>query len=323
MKVVSLFSGAGGLDLGLIQAGHEIIWANDIYEDAVATYRRNIGDHIDTRDISNIPSHDIPTADIVVGGFPCQGFSVANWGRIVDDERNKLYREMVRVVLDKQPRFFVAENVKGLTSLGKGEVLEKIVSDFSQAGYETQWKVLNAADYGVPQKRMRFVLLGIRKDISIPHVVFPPKVSHQNPESKVRDQSLKLWLTVGEALSHLPEPEDAPDIPNHDYSRYKLRFNGHLGNRYIDPNQPAPTVTGRGDEKGGVVVLHHPKNHRRMSARELAAVQSFPDDFVFEGTRTSAYRQIANAVPPALGRAIGIMLDENETVVRCALGKVV
>lgn len=311
MKVISLFSGAGGLDLGLIKAGHDIVWANDIFVDAVSTYRRNIGDHIDTRDICEIPSSEIPSADVVVGGFPCQGFSVANWGRTVSDERNKLYIEMVRVVSDKQPKFFIAENVKGLVSLGKGEVLKRIVSDFADAGYKTIWMVLNSADYGAPQKRMRFVMLGIRNDISNFEVFFPPKPTHQDPKSKQKDTKLKPWLTVGKALAHIPEPDDAPDLPNHEFSKYKLRFNGHIGHRVIDPDQPAPTVTGRGDEKGGVVVLHHPKNHRRMSARELAAVQSFPDDFVFEGTKTSAYRQIANAVPPALGYAIGVMLSKN------------
>ncbi len=160
MKIISLFSGAGGLDLGLIQAGHEIVWANDIFIDAVETYKRNIGNHVDTRDISEIPSSGIPDADVVVGGFPCQGFSVANWGRTVGDSRNRLYREMVRVVSDKQPQFFVAENVKGLVSLGKGAILENIIRDFNEVGYRTCWKVLNSADYGAPQKRMRFVMLG-------------------------------------------------------------------------------------------------------------------------------------------------------------------
>lgn len=312
MKIVSLFCGAGGFDLGLIQAGHEIIWANDIYDDAIATYRRNIGDHVDVRDISRISSSDIPTADVVVGGFPCQGFSVANWGRTVDDTRNKLYREMVRVVSDKKPCFFVAENVKGLVSLGKGIVLKKILSDFFDVGYIPKWGILNSADYGVPQKRMRLVILGVRKDKVQPQIHFPPKPTHQDPNSKTQDPTLKTWLTVGEALSRFPEPEEAPEIPNHQYSRYKLRFNGYLGHRYIDPNKPAPTVTGRGDDKGGVVVLHHPMNHRRMSVREIAAVQSFPDDFVFEGPKSSAYRQIANAVPPLLGQAIGVMLNNNE-----------
>ena len=312
MKVVSLFSGAGGFDLGLIQAGHEVIWANDIYKDAVATYRRNIGVHVDTRDISEIPSTDIPSSDVIVGGFPCQGFSVANWGRTIHDERNKLYKEMVRVIIDKKPSFFLTENVKGLISLGKGEILKRIVVDFSEAGYETSWKVLNSADYGVPQKRMRFVMLGVRSDLpTASSMIFPPSPTHQDPKEKDRDPTRKPWLSVGRALSHIPEPEVAPNLPNHDYSRYKLRFNGYLGHRFIDPDKPAPTVTARGDEKGGVVVLHHPKNHRRMSARELATVQSFPDDFIFEGTKTSAYRQIANAVPPTLGRAIGDVLSKN------------
>ncbi|MUM77565.1 DNA (cytosine-5-)-methyltransferase [Pseudodesulfovibrio sp. F-1] len=322
MDVISLFSGAGGLDLGLIQAGHRIVWANDIYEDAVATYRRNIGNHVDVKDIYNISSSDIPDGDVVVGGFPCQGFSVANWNRTTGDKRNKLYREMVRVIRDKRPRFFIAENVKGIVSLGKGEVLKRIIGDFRSTGYKTYWKVLNSADFGVPQKRMRFVMLGVREDIFVEEVPFPPKPTHVEPGKGSLGQLLP-WVTVGEALAHYPEPDDAPDIPNHDYSKYKLRFNGHLGHRYIDPNQPAPTVTGRGDDKGGVVVLHHPNNHRRMSARELATVQSFPDDFVFEGTRTSAYRQIANAVPPKLGQAIGRMLNAVEEKSRVRIAEAV
>lgn len=319
MRIVSLFSGAGGFDLGLVQAGHDVIWANDIYADAIETYVRNIGDHVDTRSISDIPSSEIPAGDVVVGGFPCQGYSVANWERTVNDERNLLYREMVRVVRDKQPAFFVAENVKGIISLGKGAVLEYIISDFAASGYRTLWKILNAADYGTPQKRMRFVMLGVREDLAIPHVVFPPKATHC-PEGGREQDHLKTWVTVGEALAHIPEPEEAPDIPNHECSQYKLRFNGHLGHRWINPDLPAPTVTARGDEKGGVVVLHHPNNHRRMSARELAIVQSFPDDFVFSGTKTSAYRQIANAVPPKLGLAIGKMLSENATLLHSQSG---
>jgi DNA (cytosine-5)-methyltransferase 1 len=314
MKIVSLFSGCGGLDLGLIQAGHEIIWANDIFIDAAKTYRKNIATHIDERDIREIQSSEIPDCDVIVGGFPCQGFSIANMNRNIEDIRNQLYRQMIRVIHDKQPMFFIGENVKGIISLGKGEVLKKIIIDFEEAGYVTHWKVVNAADYGVPQMRMRLIIFGVRKDISSKDFAFPPEVTHANPE---KSESLKLlpWKKIGDALSHFPEPEDGNNIPNHENSKYKLRFNGHLGHRRIDPDRPAPTVTGRGDEKGGVVVLHHPGNHRRMSAREIAATQSFPDDFIFEGTKTSAYRQIANAVPPLLGKAIGIMLNENEKIV--------
>lgn len=121
MKIVSLFSGAGGMDLGLKMSGHDIIWANDIFEDAVKTYEANLGKNITRVNICDVKSQDIPACDVVVGGFPCQGFSVANWGRTVSDPRNQLYREMVRVVRDKKPRFFVCENVKGLASLGGGQ----------------------------------------------------------------------------------------------------------------------------------------------------------------------------------------------------------
>lgn len=312
MRVVSLFSGAGGLDLGLVQAGLRVVWANDIFADAARTYRMNIGAHVDERDISCVESFEIPDCDVVVGGFPCQGFSVANWGRSLQDPRNQLYKQMVRVVRDKQPRYFLGENVKGLSSFGKGEVLKTIVNEFAQVGYKVRHALINAADYGVPQARKRLLILGVRNDLS-DNFAFPPLPTHGDPAT-VRMSGLNPWVSVGKALAHFPEPEVASDIPNHECSKYKLTFNGHLGHRRIDPTKPAPTVTARGDERGGVVVLHHPRNHRRMTARELAAVQSFPDSFAFCGTKTSAYRQIANAVPPLLGKAIGRMLSLAESV---------
>jgi DNA (cytosine-5)-methyltransferase 1 len=310
MRVVSLFSGAGGLDLGLVQAGLQIVWANDNFVEAAETYASNIGPHIDTRDICNINAGEIPDCDAIVGGFPCQGFSVANWGRQSHDPRNQLYREMVRVIAAKKPRFFVGENVKGLVSMAKGEALGTIIADLEGCGYRVEHAVVNAADYGVPQARMRLLIFGIRQDVNWTGT-FPPQPSHAHPDVAPM-LGLKPWVSVGEALAHLPEPERGGHIPNHECSKYKLRFNGHLGHRRIDPIKPAPTVTSRGDDRGGVVVLHHPNNHRRMTARELAAVQSFPDTFVFAGPKTAAYRQISNAVPPLLGQAIGRMLIHEE-----------
>lgn len=306
MRVVSLFAGVGGLDLGFIRAGHEIVWANDFDKDAAATYRRNIGNHIVCDDITEINSSDIPDCDIVIGGFPCQGFSVANMKRAEQDKRNFMYQQLLRVIKDKNPKFFVAENVKGILSLGKGSVISMIMQDFDDAGYKVKYKVLNAADYGIPQKRERVIFIGARKDMDI-NINFPTS-THINPgmlsSPALFDENLKPWVSVGDALDDIPEPEDAPEIPNHTYSKYKLRFNGYLGHRRVDPNKPAPTVTGRGDNKGGVVVLHHPSNLRRMSARELATVQSFPMDFIFEGAQSTVYRLIANAVPPILAEAI-------------------
>ena len=148
MRVISLFSGAGGLDLGLIQAGNTVIWANDIDENAVATYKENIGDHIVCDDIKNIAIRDLPDAEVVVGGFPCQGFSLANRRRSIEDERNQLYRFFYDTIKEKQPKFFIAENVKGILSLGKGEIIRQIVDDFKGAGYLTEVHLVNMADYG-------------------------------------------------------------------------------------------------------------------------------------------------------------------------------
>jgi DNA (cytosine-5)-methyltransferase 1 len=300
MRVVSLFSGAGGLDLGFIKAGHEVVWANDNYEDAVETYKLNIGNHIICKDIREVPSEVIPNHDILIGGFPCQGFSLANTGRNEKDERNKLYLEFLRVLEDKKPLFFVAENVKGILSLGKGEIFKMIIADFSKAGYKVKYKVLNAADYGVPQKRQRVIIIGTREDIDV-------NIQYPNPTRSNEVglfENLDPWVTIGEALKEIPDPDGKHNLLNHTYSKFKLKFNGYIGNRAIDPNKPAPTVTARGDAKGGVVVLHHPNNKRRMSVRELAVVQSFPLDFEFYGSNSSAYRQIGNAVPPKLGQKI-------------------
>ncbi len=300
MKVVSLFSGVGGLDLGFINAGHEIIWANDNYADAVETYKKNIGKHILLKNIEDVSIDEIPNHDILIGGFPCQGFSVANMKRTESDARNKLYLEFLRVLINKRPKFFVAENVKGILSLSKGKVFEMILEDFSSAGYNVKYKVLNAANYGVPQKRQRVIIIGIRKNIA-------QNISHPEPTHSENDftfYNTKPWVSIGEALKNIPDPDKKNNLKNHTYSKFKLKFNGYLGNRAIDPDKPAPTVTARGDSKGGVVVLHHPSNLRRMSVRELASTQSFPLDFEFIGTNSSAYRQIGNAVPPRLAIAI-------------------
>lgn len=298
MKVVSLFSGCGGLDLGLIQAGHEIIWANDFDADSVATYSKNINSHAVLSPIQDVLSSSVPDSDVVVGGFPCQGFSQANLLRFEDDERNRLYLEFLRIVRDKQPKYFLAENVRGILSLADGSAIKKIEEDFSAVGYRVKKQLFNVADYGVPQSRWRVIIAGTRKDLPESLDYNYPKATHGNPKSKIK--GIKPWVTIKQALAGIPEPEEKHKLLNHIYSQYKVT------NR---------TVTGRGDERGGVVVLHHPNNKRRMTARELAAVQSFPDNFKFTGAKSSAYRQIANAVPPLLGRAIGKMLKENEKLI--------
>lgn len=304
MRVVSLFSGAGGLDLGFRMAGHEIIWANDIYGDAVETYRNNLGDHIVCEDIFNITADDVPDCDIIIGGFPCQGFSVANTKRHESDERNALYKELIRIISSKNPKFFLAENVKGLTNLAHGNVFQMILHDFTELGYKVKYKILNAADYGVPQTRERVIIVGVRNDIDFEYVY--PAPTHNRDGS----DGLQRWVSVGEVMSRIPDPDLPNDLPNHEYSKYKLNFNGYLGHRPLDPDKPAPTVTARGDNKGGVVILPHPNSERRMSCRELAAVQSFPLDYVFSGNCSSIYRQIGNAVPPLLAFAVANVFNQ-------------
>jgi DNA (cytosine-5)-methyltransferase 1 len=204
----------------------------------------------------------------------------------------------LRIIAAKRPKFFVAENVKGILSLAKGQVMEMILEDFKSIGFKVQKKVLNAADYGVPQLRERVFIVGVRDDVDCAYEYPDPTHSADGRDG------LPKWIGIGEALSMLPDPDGPHDVHNHEYSKYKLRFNGYLGHRRIDPLRPAPTVTARGDDKGGVVVLHHPNNQRRMTCRELATAQSFPIDYVFSGARSSVYRQIANAVPPLLAFAV-------------------
>lgn len=307
MNIVSLFAGAGGLDLGFIKAGHKVIWANDNYHDAVETYKLNIGNHIICKDIEDVKNENIPNHNVLIGGFPCQGFSVANMGRDTSDERNTLYLQLLRVLDFHKPEYFLAENVKGILSLAKGEVFKMIIKDFESCGYSVSYRLVNSADYGVPQKRQRVIIFGVRNDLD--KKLYFPEPTHSK---KHLEDGLKPWVSIGSVLSKIPDPDSCDhNLENHTYSKFKLKFNGYLGNRKIDPDQPAPTVTARGDSKGGVVVLHHPSNERRMSARELASTQSFPLNFKFFGTQSSVYRQIGNAVPPGLAYHLACMFPIN------------
>ncbi len=300
LRVASLFSGAGGLDLGFKKAGFEIVWANDNDSDAVKTYIKNIGDHCVLGDIEKLDIKKLPKVDGIIGGFPCQGFSVANTQRTVDDSRNTLYKTFVKAVKLGQPKFFLAENVKGILSLGGGAVFSYIISDFKEAGYICTYALVNAADYGVPQSRQRVLILGIRKDLAPKKISWPPKPTHEGRQ-----------ISVGSALAAVPDPDKPHKLKNHVYSQFKLKFNGYISNRRVDPNRPSPTITARGDNKGGAMIIHHPSNTRRMTCREVAIVQGFPISFEFTGSMTSVYKQIGNAVPPPLAFAAAKQILDN------------
>lgn len=313
MNIISLFSGAGGLDLGLIMAGHHIIWANDIDKDAVATYKENIGDHIVCDDIKNIDIQELPDADVVVGGFPCQGFSLANRMRTLEDDRNQLYRFFYNTIKIKQPKFFIAENVKGILSLGHGEAIKQIVSDFEDAGYITTVTLVNMANYGVPQTRQRVIIVGQRKDISTEMIFRFPKPTH----SKDGSDGLPKWVSIKDAIDHFPDPDTPNDVLNHVYSAYKVEYRNFTGHRQTNPDKPSPTILARGNGKGGVCAIPHYNGKRRLSIRESASVQTFPEDFHFTGAMNSCYRQIGNAVPVHFAQQLGKELkriEEEKTV---------
>ena len=292
LKIGSLFSGAGGFDLGFIQAGHHVIWAIDNCKDCVATYVKNLGTQCIAADVKDIKFNQLSDIDLIIGGFPCQGFSLANKHRHADDDRNALYYEFVRAVAEKKPKYFLAENVRGILSLEKGEAIKQIVRDFVMQGYDVEYKVFNAADYDVPQNRIRVFIWGIRADLSSERH-WPVTTSETTK------------ISVGAALAGVPEPADDHQLLNHIGSQYKITNRNFIGCRRTDPDKPCPTIIARGNGKGGVNAIQHPGNHRRMTVREQALIQTFPVDFEFIGSMSSCYRQIGNAVPVKLAKAFG------------------
>lgn len=328
MKIVSLFAGCGGLDLGLVNSGHEIVLATDIDKDCKVTYDQNFDHPLLLKDVKNLSGDELPEYDLLAGGFPCQGFSVANKYRSVEDKRNELYLEIVRLLEETKPKFFLAENVPGILSLGKGEVVKEIMKEFSNIGvenggqgYEVYKYKLNAADYGVPQGRKRVIFLGASKTLSedIRNSLFnnfPPRpVNSDNIED-----SLPPQLTLRDAIGDLPEPGTklSESFNNHYGTNHKVKINGYMGNRKLSWDRPGPTMVGRGGGTGGPVIAVHPNLKRRFTVRETARIQSFPDDFIFHGSKSSQFRQIGNAVAVNFAFHIGKALKEFEDKVLSA-----
>lgn len=233
-KVISLFSGAGGMDLGFINAGFEIIWANDFFQDAVNSYRKNIGKHMIYGDITKISSDDIPNgADVIIGGFPCQGFSIANTNRSMEDKRNFLYKEMLRIIKDKNPKFFLAENVKGLLSMENGRVFEMIKKDFEDLGYKVDAQVLNAAEFGVPQARERVIIMGNRIGVKNNF----PKITHYI-ETTEKKTGLKPAITTEQAIGFLSKKR----LTNLPFYISSKELNNHIKNTGIKDKDDLFTI---------------------------------------------------------------------------------
>lgn len=289
ISVISLFSGCGGMDLGFSggfeflgkdysQTPFEIIWANDLNSAACRTYKKNIGEHIVEGDIWKMMDEIPLEADVVIGGFPCQDISINGKGLGIEGKRSGLYRAMVEVVSRIRPKIFVAENVKGLLMKHNEKSLQQILTDFRALGYDVTYQLYNAADYGVPQTRERVFIVGTRSDIN---KFIPP-----NP---VSDEH----ITSQEAIGDL-EAIGLDESFNHIWSF--ANKSSDQGNRKLKADRPGYTIRA---ECHGNIQFHYALP-RRISMREAARFQSFPDNFIFDSKLRETERQVGNAVPPVL-----------------------
>ena len=308
-RLISLFSGCGGMDLPFHKAGFKVVWAIDSNKYACKTFSRNIADVIINDSIENIDIAQVPEAEICIGGFPCQDFSLI-WKRPgLEGTRGNLYTYFLDFVNKKKPKAFVAENVKGLLSANNYQAIKQIISDFESIapGYLVKPKLYNFADYGVPQFRQRVLLVGIRMDTGF-NFVHPQPEYGQNRKNPYRtagealknveavldnNKHHKIQTRTVEILNRIKPGGNFSDIPK-DSPYYVKGMISHIYRR-IHPDKPSSTIIAGG---GGGTWGYHYLEPRSLTNRERARLQTFPDDFVFEGSTTEVRRQIGNAVPP-------------------------
>lgn len=341
LNVVSLFSGVGGMDLGFRgdfdylgthyeEQPYNLIFANDIFRQAAEVYEVNFKHKVEQRNINDINISELPNedVDVVLGGFPCQTFSYSGNRGGLSDPRGQLYLQMIRVIEHYAPKMFVAENVDGIRNSKKDDkgkavdvsALDTILEAFDVAGYDVQYRVLNSADYGVPQSRRRVIILGIRKDLGTVDDVFYPEALFD----KTGETTGKKWLSSKDGIDDLWDKINDTNVLNHtqrDYSKAKFYPGKKMqGNNRIAADRPAPTI--RAEHHGNIEAHYRTtledendmNGWRRLSVRETARLQSFPDDFNFACSASSAYKMIGNAVPPVMSwniaRSIFYTLDK-------------
>lgn len=336
IKVLDLFSGCGGLSYGFERAGFKIVAGIDNWTDSLNTFQKN---HKDAKtyeiDLSKFNSdkirEEVGKIDVVVGGPPCQGFSISG-SRNLNDPRNSLYKGFVKIVKIFNPKVFVLENVPNLVSMGQGKIKDEIIEDFGKLGYEVKYKVLLASDYGVPQNRRRVFFVGVKGKNNF---VFPEPFFNNNgervsssdaisdlPDKDLEDGSVlvKNPLTVYQKqmrakdskvynhkltshdqktvsiISLVPDGGNYKDLPEEYINSRKV----HIAWTRFNSKKPSSTI-----DTGHRHHFHY-KFNRVPTVRESARLQSFPDDFIFLGSKTSQYKQVGNAVPPLLAEAVGI-----------------
>jgi len=342
MKIVDLFCGAGGLSLGFEKAGFKPVLAIDFWNRAILTYNHNhknkVGISIDIRDVDKSfltkkLGSDFTNIDGVIGGPPCQGFSIAGQ-RIIDDERNVLYRDYFQIVEILNPKFFVIENVTGILSMAGGVIKNDINERAEKLGYNITEKILNAAQHGVPQYRKRVFFIAIRKDFDISKFSFP-EISNKEISIFEALSDLPLLEEGNNPYDYIKEPQNSyqqkmrvnsDSIKNHVLAKHtqmikniislvkegeglnSLPLEHRVGRNYtsllrrMDRNKPSFTI-----DTGHRTYFHFCEN-RIPSVREAARLQSFPDYFEFLGGRQDQYKQVGNAVPPILAEKIAICI---------------
>jgi len=322
-RVVSLFAGCGGAECGMlggfIYNKHEyqslpfkVVYAIDIDKKAIETYNLNFQNHNTVvNDIREIHEDFIPEHDVLIGGFPCQSFSTVNPTKDPFDTRANLYKEMVRIIKAKQPKVFIAENVKGFMTLHKGSIIKKVQKDFEDAGYDIFTSLLNAVDYGVPQRRERVFMIGVRKDLF---------TKFYFPEPTSKESYIPLSVAV---------PELAIENKKYYFSERAVQGMKNAKNNMKrglaqDLNLPCLTITSHLakvslNSRDPVLLVDVEKElYRRFTPREAARIQSFPDTFQFAGSELDAYRQIGNAIAPVvfwhIAKNVAEMLSRYESI---------
>jgi DNA (cytosine-5)-methyltransferase 1 len=321
MKIVSLFSGAGGLDLGFRKAGFEIVFANEYDETIWQTYEANHSCKLDKRDIRTIKSSEVPNCDGIIGGPPCQSWSEAGSLRGINDSRGQLFFDYIRILKDKKPKFFLAENVVGMLSSRHKEAVEHIKKLFEDAGYNLSITLVNVADYSIPQDRKRVFYIGIRKDLGFAFQ-FPKATNKYNAlEQAIGD----LKRTAVPALAKNKTNPNVK-IPNHEYfigsfstifmSRNRVRQWNEVGftvqatGRQAQLHPQAPKMIFIEQDKREFV---KGKEHlyRRMTIRECARLQTFPDNFIFYYNELeNGYKMVGNAVPVQMAKIIATAIKK-------------
>lgn len=315
LSVASLFCGCGGSDLGLLgdftflgrhypRLAFDIAFAVDFDKHAVETYNKNFAHPALCADVADVDFRALPDVDLLVGGFPCQSFSTVNPTKDTNDDRANLYRQIVRFLDEKRPRFFVCENVKGLLLLQKGAIIRKIVSEFEEQGYRVQYRLLRAVEFGIPQRRERVFIVGVRKDAQCPFA-YPEPTCGADDAAPLRAVIDRLDIEDRHYYFSQRAVEGMKNAKNNmkrglwqDLDAPCLTITSHLAKTSINSRDP--------------VLLVDPARelYRRFTPREAARIQSFPDTFALPRSEAKAYRQIGNAIPPVLMWHVARALQE-------------